>query len=73
MRTIAIALLAVALSACACGPAGWAEETEHRLECGMSVEEVRRVVGRDVEKRDVPRDWYDGAWQCCRYSDYARL
>ena len=45
------------LGGCSCGPARWAEETEARLECGMSVEDVRRIAGRDVEKMDAPRDW----------------
>lgn len=57
MKAIAIVLLAILLSACSSGPARWAEETEAQLRCGMSVEDVRSIARREVEQRDVPRDW----------------
>jgi hypothetical protein len=56
MRLLLLLLIAV-LGGCSCGPAKWAEETEARLTCGMTVDEVRTIAGRDIEQRDVPRDW----------------
>jgi hypothetical protein len=56
MRILLLLLMAV-LSGCSCGPATWAEDTEARLTCGLTVDEVRNIAGRDIEQRDVPRDW----------------
>jgi hypothetical protein len=56
MRLFLVLMVAV-LSGCTCGPAQWAEQTEARLTCGLTVEEVRSIAGREVEQRDVPRDW----------------
>jgi hypothetical protein len=56
MRLFLVVTIAV-LSGCSCGPAQWAEQTEARLTCGLTVDEVRSIAGRKVEQRDVPRDW----------------
>ena len=56
MRLFLFVMVAV-LSGCSCGPAQWAEQTEARLTCGLTVDEVRSIAGREVEQRDVPRDW----------------
>ena len=52
-----LVLMVTVLSSCTCGPAQWAEQTEARLTCGLSAEEVGSIAGREVEQRDVPRDW----------------
>jgi hypothetical protein len=57
MKNVSFAVLGILLSGCACGPAEWAEKAEARLECGMSVEDVRNIAGRDIQHMDVPRDW----------------
>jgi hypothetical protein len=58
MKILRLIVVSSLLYGCAsCGPASWAEETEARFQCGMSVEDVRKIAGRDVEQRDVPRDW----------------
>lgn len=57
MKVLSVIAISACLVGCTCGPARWAEETEARLECGMSVEDVSSIANRDVEQRDIPRDW----------------
>jgi hypothetical protein len=56
MRFFHIAVVGLVLAGCACGPARWAEETDNRLTCGLTVDEVRSIAGR-IQEFDVPRDW----------------
>jgi hypothetical protein len=57
MRHICLIAAAMVLTGCSCGPAKWAEETENRLSCGLTADDVRSISGRDVQHLDVPRDW----------------
>jgi hypothetical protein len=62
MKILRLIVVSSLLYGCAsCGPASWAEETEARFQCGMSVEDVRKIAGRDVEQRDVPRSGWKAA------------
>ena len=51
---VAIGLL---LTGCTCGPARWADDATTRLKCGMSVDQARSAIGKDVAAMDVPREW----------------
>lgn len=48
-RLIGIVGCAVVMTACACGPALWAERLEQQVKCGMTPQEVERLAGRPVE------------------------
>ncbi len=57
MKLIVPILLSLVVVGCSCGPARWADEAPDRLQCGMTVAEVRITIGKDITALDVPRDW----------------
>jgi hypothetical protein len=57
MKNLLVLSLLLVCAGCAQGPAKWAEDAEARLQCGMSVTEVRSAIGRNPEQLEVPIDW----------------
>jgi hypothetical protein len=57
MKVYGLLLLVSLTYGCSCGPAHWAEKAASQLRCGMSIEDIQRVTGREVGRVDPPREW----------------
>lgn len=55
LRVFVAGACTIIMTACACGPARWAEQLEHKVQCGMTIKEVSAVAERPV--KELNRSW----------------